>query len=73
MASRVRSYIGKHPGCAPNFLETNLHYETIMGSHAYGVNNKFSDEDVYGVCIPPNIENMIVEMQTVVDKYQRKL
>lgn len=22
---------------APQFLKTNVHYETIMGSHAYGV------------------------------------
>ena len=22
---------------APSFLKTNVHYETIMGSHAYGV------------------------------------
>jgi predicted nucleotidyltransferase len=43
---------------APAFLKTNVHYETIMGSHAYGVadtsvKNKVPDYDVYGFAIPP--------------------
>lgn len=38
----------------PAFLIDNIHYETIMGSHAYGCNNpESSDLDVYGFCIPP--------------------
>jgi len=40
-----------HP---PGFLPHNMAYETIMGSHAYGVaDNETSDFDVYGFCIPP--------------------
>lgn len=31
----------------------NLQYLTIMGSHAYGLNRKESDYDVYGFTIPP--------------------
>jgi predicted nucleotidyltransferase len=43
---------------APPFLRTNVHYETIMGSHAYGVadtsvRDKVPDYDVYGFAIPP--------------------
>lgn len=43
---------------APPFLKTNVHYETIMGSHAYGVADtsvkaKIPDYDVYGFAIPP--------------------
>lgn len=38
----------------PPFLEDNIHYETIMGSQAYGCNDPDkSDFDVYGFCIPP--------------------
>lgn len=43
---------------APPFLKANVHYETIMGSHAYGVadtsiKTKMPDYDVYGFAIPP--------------------
>ena len=37
----------------PGFLPTNVMYETIMGSVAYGVSTDHSDRDVYGFCIPP--------------------
>jgi predicted nucleotidyltransferase len=42
----------------PSWLDSNVHYLTIMGSVAYGVadtNNdqETSDFDVYGFCIPP--------------------
>ncbi|KAF0249095.1 MAG: nucleotidyltransferase [bacterium] len=39
-----------HP---PSFVPHNIHYETIMGSVAYGVSSDTSDMDVYGFCIPP--------------------
>lgn len=51
--SVVRKLKSKSLICPPGFLPTNLQYETIMGSHAYGVNNKDSDQDIYGFCIPP--------------------
>lgn len=38
----------------PKFMKNNVHYETIMGSIAYGVNEDTSDFDVYGFAIPPN-------------------
>jgi len=37
----------------PRFLKSNVHYETIMGSIAYGVSGDSSDFDVYGFAIPP--------------------
>ena len=37
----------------PHFLPSNVMYETIMGSIAYGVSSEQSDRDIYGFCIPP--------------------
>jgi len=37
----------------PQYLPTNVHYEVIMGSVAYGVSSDTSDYDVYGWAIPP--------------------
>lgn len=37
----------------PKWLPANIHYETIMGSQAYGVSRDSSDCDVYGWCLPP--------------------
>ena len=39
-----------HP---PRWLPQNTVLLMIMGSQAYGVNNDDSDQDIYGVCIPP--------------------
>ncbi|MEN6304369.1 MAG: nucleotidyltransferase domain-containing protein [Armatimonadia bacterium] len=39
-----------HP---PRWLPDNTLYLTVMGSQAYGVSTDSSDQDVYGVCIPP--------------------
>lgn len=59
MASTTQKLMerGLIPG-APLFLKSNVHYETIMGSHAYGVadtsvKQKLPDYDVYGFAIPP--------------------
>lgn len=37
----------------PKFLPAHVHYETQVGSVAYGVSQDSSDMDVYGFCIPP--------------------
>lgn len=37
----------------PSYLPDNVHYETIMGSVAYGVSSDTSDMDIYGWAIPP--------------------
>ncbi len=37
----------------PNFILDNCQMLTIMGSIAYGVEEDYSDFDVYGFCIPP--------------------
>jgi predicted nucleotidyltransferase len=36
----------------PKWLPHNVHYETLMGSVAYGVSSETSDCDVYGFCFP---------------------
>lgn len=37
----------------PPFVVSNLCYEVVMGSKAYGVSTDDSDEDIYGFAIPP--------------------
>ena len=37
----------------PPFLVSNTHYLCRMGSVSYGVASGNSDQDIYGVCIPP--------------------
>jgi predicted nucleotidyltransferase len=37
----------------PPWLPTNVHYEVITGSVAYGVSSDTSDMDVYGFGVPP--------------------
>jgi len=37
----------------PKFVPTNMHYEVITGSVAYGMAGDTSDMDVVGFCIPP--------------------
>jgi len=37
----------------PPHLKTNIHYECMMGSIAYGCSNDASDCDIYGFSIPP--------------------
>lgn len=39
-----------HP---PKWLPHNTAYLVVMGSQAYGVSNDASDQDIYGMCIPP--------------------
>jgi len=40
----------------PRFIPTNMHYEVIIGSVAYGVSGDASDTDIVGFCIPPKEE-----------------
>jgi predicted nucleotidyltransferase len=37
----------------PEFVHSQLQYEVIMGSFAYGVSSDVSDLDVYGFCVGP--------------------
>ncbi len=53
MASTVQRLTEKGLIKPPRFLAANVHYETIMGSVAYGVSSDTSDMDIYGFCIPP--------------------
>lgn len=36
----------------PDFVHSQLQYETVMGSVSYGVSDVGSDLDIYGFCIP---------------------
>lgn len=53
MASITYKLTEKNLAKPPKWLPDNIHYETMMGSIAYGVNQDTSDLDVYGFCIPP--------------------
>ncbi len=53
MASTIQRLKDKGLISPPSFLPTNVHYETMMGSVAYGVSGDSSDMDIYGFCIPP--------------------
>ena len=52
MASIVHRLAKKALCSPPTWLPDNIHYETQMGSVAYGVSSDDSDIDVYGFCIP---------------------
>ena len=54
--SVVRELSDKNLAHPPAWLPDNVHYETIMGSVAYGVSSDTSDLDVYGFAIPPKEE-----------------
>jgi len=53
MASVVQTLTQRGLLRPPPFLPTNMMYETLMGSVAYGVSGDTSDRDVYGFAIPP--------------------
>lgn len=53
MASTVQRLAEQHRIRPPRWLASNVQYETIMGSVAYGVSADTSDVDVYGWAIPP--------------------
>ena len=56
MASMIQRLAARQIARPPKFLPANVHYETLMGSVAYGVASESSDTDVYGFCIPPKEE-----------------
>jgi predicted nucleotidyltransferase len=53
MGSIVDMLIKRGVVHTPSFLRNNIHFETMMGSIAYGVSSDASDVDIYGFCIPP--------------------
>lgn len=53
MASVTQKLIDKELIQPPSWLKTNVCYEVITGSYAYGVSGNSSDMDVYGFCVPP--------------------
>jgi predicted nucleotidyltransferase len=53
MASVVHNLSTRGLVRPPSFLPSNVMYETLMGSMAFGVASDDSDRDVYGFAIPP--------------------
>ena len=53
MPSRVKELTNKGFVQPPRWIPDNIHYETMMGSVAYGVSSDTSDMDLYGFAIPP--------------------
>ena len=53
MSSHVRKLFDRQIAHCPSWLPSNIHYECMMGSVAYGVSNDTSDVDLYGFAIPP--------------------
>ena len=53
MPSTVERLLKKGLITPPSWLPTNVHYETIVGSVAYGVSTDASDFDTVGFCVPP--------------------
>lgn len=67
---------------SPRWLASNIHYLTVMGSHAYGVATDDSDFDIYGICVPPksilvpHLEGYIVGLDKNIptfNQYQEKI
>jgi len=56
MASTVARLVDRGLARPPRWLPSNVQFETIMGSVAYGVSSDTSDMDVYGWVIPPRDE-----------------
>ena len=52
MSSVVKRLVKRQLCQPPSWLPDNVHYETAMGSTAYGVSSNKSDVDIYGFCIP---------------------
>lgn len=50
LLEKLRAAAAIHP---PRWLVNGCQYLTIMGSQAYGVSGPTSDNDVYGMCVPP--------------------
>lgn len=53
MSSKIQYAAEKKLITPPSWLPDNMHYETIMGSVAYGCSTDTSDMDIYGFCLPP--------------------
>ena len=53
MSSLTQRLTTKKIATPPKWLPTNIQYETMMGSMAYGTASDSSDLDIYGFVIPP--------------------
>lgn len=56
----------------PAWLPSNVQYETVMGSVAYGVSSDTSDMDVYGWAIPPK-DDVFPHLQGEIQGFGRQV
>lgn len=57
MASYINKLSSQNLITPPNWLKSNVLFEGVTGSVAYGVSNDSSDMDIVGFCMPPK-ENL---------------
>lgn len=72
MTSTIYSLARRNLIRPPKWLPDNTHYETVMGSIAYGVATDTSDFDVYGFCIPPK-ENIFPHLAGEIPGFGRQI
>jgi len=72
MTSTIHSLAKRNLIRPPKWLPDNTHYETVMGSIAYGVATDTSDFDVYGFCIPPR-ENIFPHLAGEIPGFGRQI
>lgn len=72
MPSTVKQLAVKNLITPPTFVPDNIHYETMMGSVAYGASGDASDCDVYGFCIPPK-DNVFPHLRGVIPGFGRQV
>lgn len=78
MASLTKKLYDKKLIQPPSYLPTNIIYETIVGSFAYGVNTTDkSDYDILGICIPkkeiifPHLNGEIIGFDKQIKKFEQ--
>lgn len=75
MSSMVDKLTARQLINPPSFMKSNVQYEVIMGSYAYGVSTDVSDVDIYGFCIPtkdlifPHLTGHIEDFDDQVNKF----
>lgn len=77
MSSKVKYLEDKKLATPPKWLTSNIAYETMMGSVAYGVSDVGSDIDIYGFTIPkkedifPHLRGEIIGFGSKQNKFEQ--
>jgi uncharacterized protein len=70
VASIIQNLYKQKLICPASYV-VNTHYETIMGSEAYGVATDYSDRDIYAFCIPDK-ETVFPHLKGYIDGFGRQ-